>query len=504
MSEEEVLNLFREILEEAGKRFQKHPMLISRREYEQCSSDRLSKSRIEKTFGSFGAAKELAFPPEPGPFESKEHFHAMEVDEARGIIVDCIAHARDAYCEPPHEITWDQFRRHINLRYGVNDAGIIKYAITKLGGYNRIRDGHFRVKPTPVTVAKVRLSEHAKLSRRLGVGESQIKFMLDDLFAGVKEIFSRRRIVTKCSHPVSSNAPIKRILTLMLSDLHIGANIDGRDTGYLSFNRVEESRRLAKVCQEVIDFNEDRSNTELRILLLGDIIQGDLKHDPRDGAILSEQGMRAIYLLTQVITFLASHFPKVTVDVTAGNHGRFISRHPGRAINQKYDSLEHIIYYALSVACPNVQFRAPRPPYIVQDLFGKKALFTHGDTFLNAGNAQKVVHLSKIEEQINRINNTLKDTDEYRVVGIGHLHASVQTFLNNGCTLLINSSLCPLDPYALSLGIVESRQGQWLFESTERRPFGKTYFIEVGGVDDRNADLDQIIKPFQDDFLHDI
>ena len=231
--------------------------------------------------------------------------------------------------------------------------------------------------------------------------------------------------------------------------------------------------------------------------ILGDIVQGDLGHDPRDGSILSQQCIRAIYLLVQFLALLASHFPAgVAVKVTSGNHGRLISRHRSKAINQKFDSLEQMIYFALKTALPQIDFISPKTPFIISDLYGKKALFTHGDSFFTTGNISRSIPVAKLEEQINRLNAKLKDTDEFVMIGIGHVHQMCQTQLNNNCRLLINSSLCPVDPYAVSLGIVESSQGQWMFESTPDHPVGDTRFITVGSDQDDNTSLDALIKPY--------
>lgn len=494
-SDEEKLEQIKQLFLDAASHFNVHPTQVTRRQF----------SKLHHHIGlaamsRLGGFSEIKFSLFPAPIDhplGADILKRMSEKSLSDYIASIIEQCSESTGTPPHELTFDEFRKYINFRYGINSKGIERYSISKAGGFNAIRDSHFVIKPTPVIVEKKRVFEHAKMNRKLGQDAAEMQFIIDRTLEGLKQL-SSQSIVVQCpgSHALPQNGQ-KRILNLMLSDLHIGADIDGEETGYLGFGKIEESRRLAHICREVVNWKpEHRQNTELNVLLLGDIIQGYLKHDPRDGANISEQILRAIWLLKQVISYLAEHFPAVTVLCTSGNHGRFIARHPGRAINQKFDSLEQIVYYALEMAVPKAKFISPKTPYIDFPLFGKRATFTHGDTFFSVGNPSKAFPTAKIEEQINRLNAKLPDDQEYVICGVGHVHFGCQAFLNNGCVILVNSSLCPPDPFATSLGIVESKQGQWLFESTASRPFGDAYFIQVGQNHDMDETLDQIIMPY--------
>ena len=197
-------------------------------------------------------------------------------------------------------------------------------------------------------------------------------------------------------------------------------------------------------------------------MLLGDIIQNQL-HDPRDGAPSAEQCGRAIHLLTQAIGQFSASFPSVEVFCNTGNHGRNTGRHHGRAVNQKWDSLETIVYYAIREACKNlknVKFTIPKTPYVVYEVFGKKIFATHGDSVLNVGYPGKAINTGRLETQVNRFNASLSDKDEYSVLVVGHVHTASITHLSNGAVTITNGALVPVDEYAVSIGLMETTSGQ--------------------------------------------
>ena len=314
----------------------------------------------------------------------------------------------------------------------------------------------------------------------------------------IKEISKNKPINIKQYKPLKKEK-IFRELNLVLSDLHIGSDIDGESTGQLDFGKVEESRRLARIVKETIEYKlEHRDSTKLNVLLLGDIIQNQL-HDLRDGAPLAEQAARAINLLSQAIAQLSANFREISVYCNTGNHGRNTGRHHERAVNQKWDSIETIIYYAIKQSLKNlknVKVIIPKTPYVTYEVFGKKVFATHGDTVLKPGYPGSSIKTGSLENQINRLNASLKDHEEYHVLIVGHVHVASVTHLSNGAVMLTNGALVPVDEYAVSIGMTECTNGQYLFESVKDYPVGDCRLIKVDVKDDNNPKLDEIIKPF--------
>ncbi len=294
--------------------------------------------------------------------------------------------------------------------------------------------------------------------------------------------------------------PVERVHTLVLSDLHFGSDLKGDETGASDFCAVEEARRFASVIKEASLYKAQyRDATKLKMLILGDVIENQL-HDARTGATIAEQCARAIHLLVQGVAYLATAYAVVEVECATGNHGRNTQRHAKRAIHQKFDSLETIIYYAVKEACcnlKNVKVNIPKTPMGSYEVFGKRIAYTHGDGTLTVGNPGDALNVKGLETQVNRINAALSDKDEYVAFVYGHTHVPHLVYLSNGIVLIGNGALPPPDHFAVSLGIFESNNGQWMFESTADFPVGDLRLLKVNRGVDADVSLDSIIKPWK-------
>jgi hypothetical protein len=300
--------------------------------------------------------------------------------------------------------------------------------------------------------------------------------------------------------PKTPKQGLSRELNVIISDTHFGSDLDPRYVPH-RFGTVEESRRLAQVVKRVCDYNRIvRKETRLRVHLAGDIFQNQL-HDARDGDISAAQVARAIHLLTQAITIFASEFPEVLVDCATGNHGRNTGRHKERATYEKVDSLETMIYFAVKTAVkhlPNVNFEITRKPFVTFKSFDRSCFGTHGDTVLNPGWPSQNINAKSLEVQINRINASLNDAEEYKLFFCGHVHTGMVLYMGNGAVFITNGALIPSDQYSTSIGLFENQCGQMMWESTPEDLISSSHFIRVSPETDQDASLDRIIQPFRD------
>lgn len=324
---------------------------------------------------------------------------------------------------------------------------------------------------------------------------------LDQFKEVVQQVFKKKLHYPRNRLP-KNKLKTSRILNLLISDTHYGSSLDPREVGH-KYGPVEEARRTAEVCRQVARYkHEYRKDTELHIHLLGDIIQNNL-HDDRDGLPLAEQVAAAMRILVQAIAFLSKEFPKgVVVSCVTGNHGRNKGRHRTRAVNQKWDSIETMIYTALKELAnfiPNVKVNLGYTPKYDFEAFGKVGFATHGDNVLNVGYPGKSINVESLHKQINKINNArvFKGHLPYSLFIVGHVHIGTMTHLPGGVKVITNGCLIPPDAYAENIGIFESTCGQWLWESIDGHMVGDARFIEVDELTDNNTALDKIIKPFE-------
>lgn len=294
----------------------------------------------------------------------------------------------------------------------------------------------------------------------------------------------------------------KRTINLVLSDLHFQSQLKPEETGYLYDSRAE-ARCLAEVVRQTADFKtHHRNETHLNVHLLGDIIQGKL-HDPRDGATLTDQIAAATHLLSQAISFLASEFPTVTVYCETGNHGRNKARHNERATFEKWDSHETTIHlflqkYSQAAGLKNVKFVIPKSPGYSWESYGELGFGTHGDTMVNIGNPGKTINVPNIQKQILPL--SLFHSNKYgkpiSTFVIGHLHLGIVQHPAFG-RLIVNGALTPPDNFANSIGILECRRGQWIWESVPGHMIGDMRFAEVDEKTDRDSSLDTLIARYE-------
>lgn len=331
------------------------------------------------------------------------------------------------------------------------------------------------------------------------VAAREVLFM-DQLGEALRAVF-KNKLPAPPSPAKKPKGKTARILNVVLSDTHYGARLDAREVGR-PYGPTEEARRTAAVCKQVADYKRHyRDETELFVHLLGDIIQGAL-HDARDGAPMAEQVATALRILVQAITYLAHEFPKgVTVFCSTGNHGRNKARHQERGINQKWDSIEMMVYVGLKEAMrdyKNVKFEIPLSPYYTWKAFDQRGFATHGDTVLNPGYPNRAIQVASITKQINSINAAAGKTgEEYSLFVVGHVHTGSQTYLGSGSVLITNGCLIPPDSFAVSIGIFETACGQWVWESVKGHIVGDSRFITVDHRHDADESLDKIIVPFR-------
>lgn len=397
---------------------------------------------------------------------------------------------------PAQEVTWNKFYSYLTASLKDKGEKLDPKFFNKLkqvGGFGSIKKAFFPEK----------LSREFFENRKLASENTKIlkeELTHDLFFKRFKEInteLSKKALIITPKVPKKKEI-IQRHLHLILSDLHFGARLNAK-TGTLKYGPVEASRRLARVVSQTADYKPQyRPKTKLFVNLLGDIIQGKL-HDPLDGEEQAAQCNEAIWLLKQALAYLATQFPEVEVFCATGNHDRNTSRHKERATLGKDDSWATVIYFAVQQALehiPNIKIHIPKTPWITYKSFGVNYFGTHGDTVLKLPNVGSSINISSIENQINKLNASLTDKEEYKVVFAGHVHTGLVLKLSNGVTFITNPALIPADNYAQSIGIFESQTGQFLWESVEGYPFGDSRFLLVDEKTDLDSSLDKIIKPF--------
>jgi predicted phosphodiesterase len=403
--------------------------------------------------------------------------------------------------KPVEDITASQF-------WANDPYDIPEWEIRRVGGFKNLKNLYFPKTEENLVVKKTAdlVSSHRKkIENQLGT-----QAMLNKEFSeSFQKIVSQ--IEFKLHKPIKDarilKKPSSRTLVAHMSDTHFGCNVDSAEMGGLNrYDWVIASRRAALFTEQIVKYKPRyRKETDLVLVINGDIIAGMIHNQEWFVDLLTTQFAGTLDILLQMISYLAQNFRSVKVVFQPGNHGRAMHKSStGRGTTQKWDSYETQIYIAIREVCKaklsNVTVEIPMSPFAIFEAQGHSFFVTHGDTVINVGNPGKAINIGSINNQVNKLNAShLGGNKKFAGVIIGHVHTPTLQLMESGCMLIINGCLSGLDPFANSIGIFDSNPTQQIFEVTEKHAVGDVRFIQVKEADD-NAALDEIIKPFKGPF----
>jgi hypothetical protein len=378
------------------------------------------------------------------------------------------------------------------LEYFDNSKNFSEWDFRKVGGFASVKNLYF-----PIERDEIHVYDTANIRKEVRATNKQVG-SIGSLLKGIETAVAEMPVLKYSPYKATkSKKADPRTLNLVLSDLHFGSDLTEEEHMY-KFGVEEEARALAAIVKNVCSYKmEYRNETELVVNILGDVIENEL-HGQGSTDYLHQQTCRAMWLLSQAIQRFSENFPSVKVIFCVGNHGRDTAVHKQRATDLKWNALETTIYYGVRLSCQNlknVTFIQPKTSWATYKAQGHSTYVTHGDTNLNPGNVGSTINLKGIENQINKINASLKDHEEYRVFAVGHVHSPTVAGLSNGVTFIANGALVPPNGFAQTLNIMESQLIQVMWESTEAHAVGDVRFINVTDQT-KNKTLDSIIKPF--------
>jgi predicted phosphodiesterase len=402
----------------------------------------------------------------------------------------------------PSEVSKAQFSRYA-------EDQIKEWDMRIHGGFNSLKDLYF---PVPVEAASKHgvqlLRKHKnKLEKEYGTRD----FIQTEIVNNIKELLEK--------NPIRMHKPLKKVnnkkkkkkidrtIIAHLSDTHYGANIDEKEmSGVNKFDWTIASRRTALFFEQVCKYKPQyRENTDLVLVINGDLIAGLIHNTDHFVDVWSLQFLGAVDILVQGISYLANNFSKVRVECTTGNHGRIPFPDSGRATTTKWNSFESTIYhtvrYALESKHKNVSFHIPASPFNIIDVQGHKFFATHSDTVFSTGNVGSSMNMKSLNTQIAKLNASQLGGTGTKFAGVlcGHVHVPTIQLTESGCMLIVNGTLSGTDPFAQSIGIFENHPTQQLIEVTSKFAVGDIRFIQLQEADN-DSKYDEIIKPFRGTF----
>lgn len=396
----------------------------------------------------------------------------------------------------PFEITRTKFLQYSKLNISASQ-------LERLGSFKSIVTENFGASPTKLDLSSgFENKTYRAYVKKLEKIVSKPLYLINEVSRSVNEQLLKFKfpIPPKIKKPLlSSNT---REVVAVISDTHFGLEIDESEIGGANvYNWIIAARRMGLFVNQIATFKEEcrKQTPNLRLCLSGDLAQGLIHLSDANTNLISYQIIGTVHILYQMIAYLRNFFKNIYIECTTDNHLRMIHKGEGRATAQKFDSYATIIHHSLAMGfkhCKDVHFHIPHTPYTAFEVLGNRFYMTHGDTLINVGMPGKKINTDLITNSANKLNASLKDKDEYKVIIVGHVHTPTFITLDNGTELVVNGTGSGLDPFAQSISIFESNPAQVMFESTKQFPVGdqRKVFLKYA---DKDSSWEDIIKPYK-------
>jgi hypothetical protein len=358
--------------------------------------------------------------------------------------------------------------------------------------------GDVEIKPADRLREKFGGSAEARYVRSLERRVGQRDYLAESLRGTLLAAFDAHPIKLSQSRIKARQKPGTRMITVMVSDIHFGLDVDSREVPGGGYNWKIAARRMARLAAEVAAWKEHyRDCTDLQVVINGDVIAGRIHLDDAGVMALTEQIHGATWILVSFVAYLRQHFARVGIKCLPGNHDR-VTRE--RQVANRWDSHAHAIYLALAYAFrgdKHVRIDVPLTGDAVVEMPGGKsyAFYTHGDVKPSIANVGKALNIGPMVAELNRINASGEYDKPVRILGYGHWHTGFTMPTGLG-TIITNGSVIGPDAFARNGCGVRGKEGapmQVMFESVPGFEFGDCRFIHLREAD-KDASYDKIIS----------
>jgi predicted phosphodiesterase len=282
------------------------------------------------------------------------------------------------------------------------------------------------------------------------------------------------------ANPKDKKPPMTK--ELLISDIHFGKKVEFE--GKVSFDLEILKRRLKEVTDVTLkEIERDSAHYTVErviIALLGDIIESSTMHGLESAKGCEFGNSRQIYeamknLFNLVIRPIAETGIPVHIPAVCGNHDR--TEHERTFNNPGEENVTYIIYHGMKQFCElagltNVTWDIPTGPSAIVEIYGKNALYEHGD------NAQGPGRKALEDLMTKRANQARKPIEWLRV---GHFHCETSYGMYK---IIINGSGPGDDSYSLVKGFMsEATQVLNSYVKTTRpNPFYKCLSIQLDHI----------------------
>lgn len=392
-----------------------------------------------------------------------------------------------------------------------------EWDLRKVGGYQTILNTYFPLSNKSlkdIELMSQRQSYLGSLEKKYGKWELFAENLTESLVKNLEKLkvepnilnekATRAYIKSVAKTELHDTSP--RSICVALTDLHFGTNVDPAELGGKNeFNWTIGARRFGFIIEQLETYKMElrQLHEEVVFLLGGDLIGGVIHNqEGPDYDLITFQVNGALSYFIQAFEHIKAFYPKIRVVCQPGNHGRVMHKQSkDRALSQKYDSFENIVFYALSQYFkndPKVQVIVPKTPYAEVTVQGHRIYLTHGDGVFTTGNPGKSINTDSIDKQVNRVNEAERNKQRkpFELFVFGHVHQPAHFQVSSGAHIIINGSMIGTDSYAQGVGIMSNNPVQIVWEMNSKFAVGDSRWLFVEEADKQKR-LEKIVTPYK-------
>jgi predicted phosphodiesterase len=392
---------------------------------------------------------------------------------------------------------------------------ISEWDLRKVGGFSTVLNTYFPFEKQlkDIELNKQRKLYLSKLEKKYGSWE----MFSEQLTESLVKTLSKVKVEPKILDEKTTKEYIKGVATkelhdatprsicVALTDVHFGTHVDKEELGGKNeFNWEIAARRFGFIIDQIATYKmEQRSLHQEVVFLLGGDLIGGIIHNQEgpDYDLITHQVNGALSYFIQGFEYIKDLFPKIRIVCVPGNHGRFQHKaDKGRALSQKYDSFENIIFYSLSryfSKDSKIEVVVPKSPYAEIRVQKHRVYLTHSDGVFITGNPGKSINTERIEVQAHRVNEEerIHHRKPFSLFIFGHVHQPCHFQTNSGIQIIINGSMIGTDSYAQGVGIMSNNPVQVMWETNSKFVVGDSRWLFVSEAD-KEKKYERIIRPF--------
>ena len=223
---------------------------------------------------------------------------------------------------------------------------------------------------------------------------------------------------------------------LLLSDWHVGMKTSNMVN---IFNDVVFDQRIAELIDYTVQYGRQQQLKCIHVFALGDLVNGLIHVTTRinNTENVVKQSMKVAETMAVMLNSLSEEFPEVKVYFSRGNHDRVT---PNKKESIAGESFADVIWWYLKArleGLDNIELidNEIDDEIIMAEICGNKIFAVHG-------------HKDKINTVVPNLSMLLKTFPDY--IFMGHYHSGAESEIH-GAEVIVNSSLCGTDDYAVSL-----------------------------------------------------